>query len=209
MKNGKKHVGGKKDCKSKDKRECNVDAKTRRKLDALWSSVFPDAGPLVKVPIRGGKEDGPLPTYTLSHTLKQAEGSGWTDEFVFTINGLVVRSPLGIDAFFSTECSDNQYVNLYTVILPDIPGTDGDISTSQFYINRLAEEGLNVSGIMFKWSGAGTEPPVPGRILNIRHQNIGLHPIDFSKRTIRALKATIRLINTRVAGNEDSDPDSY
>ena len=177
---------------------CCISSRTRKKLDKLWGSTFADAGPLEKKPLGDCKEERKSNVYLLSHTLRRCDQDQWTDIFRFTINGLVVRSPLGLDSFFSSECSKGRYVNLYTVILPDIPGRNGDISTSQFYINLLAQEGLNVSGIMFNWSGADTNPPVPGRILNIRHQNIGLDPLEFSQKTLRALLPTLDLINKRV-----------
>src|ERR1700722_17637855 len=70
--------------------------------------AFPDAMlfPKIGLPSNNG-------FLLLTHT----DGSG----NLLKINGLSSKSPLSNNAFYSAECSNGQYLNLYTIMIPDIP----------------------------------------------------------------------------------------
>lgn len=98
------------------------------------------------------------------------------------INGLASHSPLANNALFSTECSDGQILNLYEVMLPDVPSSvPGEMSSAERYVHALNMSGLNVAGTHFHWWG--TSPYMAA----IHHQAVGMDPVEFARRTVDAL----------------------
>lgn len=99
------------------------------------------------------------------------------------INQLESKSPLSNNALFSTECSDGRTINLYEMMLPDMPSsTPGNLSSAEQYAKDLNDSGLNVAGSHWHWWG--TTPFVAA----VHHQNIGMNPIDFAEKTTTALR---------------------
>ena len=145
-------------------------------VEALWKASFPDATllPVVGLP---SNNKGVL---TLTHT----DGSGK----LLKINGLPSKSFLANNALYSAEISEGIVLNLYEIMIEDIPGVLGGESTAQAYIRMLSERGLQVSGVHFHWFGTDR------RVAAIHHQNVGLCPLTFSKLTIEALKGTLALM---------------
>lgn len=177
------------ECNNCQKR-CVVTDKLAREIEALWKSAFHDAAllPVIGLP---SNNHGVL---TLTHT----DGSG----NMLKINGLPSRSPLSNNALYSAECSKGQYLNLYEVMIPDIPGADGRESTAEIYVKLLGECGLNVAGVHFHWFGSYMFEDNKGNRIDrgvtaVHHQGIDIHPIEFSKKTISALKKTLAIIDKR------------
>jgi len=145
-----------------------------RDVEALWKEAFPDATLLPGIGLPS-QSNGVM---TLTHT----DGSG----NLLKINGLSSRSPLSNNALFSSECSEGKFINLYEIMLPDTPGSQGQESSSQFYVRKLAEQGLSVAGVHFHWWGTGG-------VAAIHHQmTTEMAPMEFSRRTIAALQETMR-----------------
>ena len=119
------------------------------------------------------------------------------DENLMKINSLPSHSPLANNALYSFEISGGKYINLYEVMIPDIPGKNGEISTVQHYVKMLELSGLNVSGNHFHWTGSTMFPEDRG-VIAVHHTNIGMNPVEFSGRTLRALESTLRVIRSRV-----------
>jgi len=125
---------------------------------------------------------------TLTHTV---------DLMPMKINGLSSNSPLANNALYSFEQSNGKYINLYEVMLPDIPGKNGELSTVQHYVKSLEMYGLNVSGNHFHWTGATMYQNDRG-VLAIHHCNIDMDPIEFSQRTLKALEMSLKIIRSRI-----------
>lgn len=180
------------------KEECVVDDKLAKLVERLWKKYFPDA---LLLPVIG------LPSNfngvaTLTHTMG--------DGHLMSINGLVSKSALANNALYSFECAkpakhhndhdclckDSKYLNLYEIMIPDIPGKDGEDSTAEYYVKLLSKYGLSPAGVHFHWWGQNV---IKGNTLvaAIHHQGIDISPIEFSKRTIKALLKTIKLIDER------------
>lgn len=166
---------------------CVVDDSLALQVEALWKKAFPDATllPVVGLP---SNNKGVL-------TLVHSDGSGQ----MLKINGLESKSFLSNNALYSAECSQNKFINLYEVMLPEIPGLNGEESTSQFYTNQLRDKGLTVAGTHFHWFGSSIAPVSLKRIdrgiTAVHHQSTtNLDPLEFSRLTIEALQATMNLI---------------
>lgn len=108
-----------------------------------WQRFFPDAAVLV-YPSKGNG------VATITHTMGDGK--------LLKINGLTSRSPLANNALFTTEISGGKYLNLYEIMIPDVPGKDGSPSTAQQYVNNLRDNGLDVAGVHFHWFGATVQP---------------------------------------------------
>ena len=163
---------------------CVLNDTLAQQVEAIWRTAFPDAAilPVIGYPSYSGG------VMTLTHT----DGSG----VMMRINVLMSKSPLANNALYSTECSEGQYLNLYEIMIPDIPGKHGRRSTAQIYNNALQEEGLDVSAKHFHWTGS-TVYKNDHLVAAVHHQAIGMHPVEFTHKTIRALKKALAAIQRR------------
>lgn len=151
---------------------CLMNDTLANEVQSLWRKSFPDASllPVIGLPSNG---NGVL---TLTH------GTGHK----MSINGLLSNSPLANNALYSSECINNVYLNLYEIMIPDIPGTGGQPSTAEIYVKALQENDLDVAGVHFHWFGSHVLNNDRG-VIAVHHQKSNMHPIDFSIRTIIAL----------------------
>lgn len=152
-----------------------------RRIEQVWKEHFPDATilPVIGYPSNSGG------VVTLTHSM----GTG----HLLHINGLPSKSPLSNNALYSAEISNGRYLNLYEIMIPDIPGANGCPSTAQVYVNALYKLGLTPSGTHFHWYGASLGGPEK-MIAAIHHQNIGMDPIEFARRTSAAIKIAMDAI---------------
>lgn len=144
----------------------------------LWKSKFPDATLLPVIGLPSNNKG----VMTMTHTMSQ---SPLMPMQPMKINGLRALSPLANNALFSSELSDGKWLNLYEIMLPDIPGTNGAPSSTQRYINAMQKLGIDVAGVHFHWTGSQMLNYFP---LAIHSQNIGMHPIEFSQKQLQALQ---------------------
>lgn len=115
------------------------------------------------------------------------------DGNLLKINELSSKSLLSNNALFSSECSRGKFLNLYKIMLHDIPGKNGRASSAEIYVNALRDNGLDVTSVHFHWWGSSLGDKDRG-VTAIHHQKIGMHPIDFTQRTIDALKTAMQAI---------------
>lgn len=169
---------------------CTLNDNQAHQVEAVWKQAFSDAFllPVIGLP---SNSDGVL---TLTHT----DGSGK----VMKINGLPSRSPLANNALYSSECINGKYLNLYEIMIPDIPGDDGEDSTAEFYVKQLWQQGLHVAGVHFHWTGSSifdsqNNNRVDRGVIAVHHQMSDMNPIEFSQKTIIALKTVMKLIDQR------------
>lgn len=164
--------------------DCIVDDRSAKEVEAIWDEAFSGAIllPVIGFPSNSGGVG------TLTH--------GMGDGILLSINGLPSKSPLSNNALYSFECSQGHYLNLYEIMLPDIPGRDGEDSTVEIYVNLLYKYGLSVAGVHFHWWGQNL---IRGNTLisAIHHQAIDMDPKEFSRKTIKALKKTMAVIDRR------------
>ena len=113
-----------------------------------------------------------------------------------TINGLVSKSPLVSHGLYTIECSDGKYINLYEVLIPDIPGCNGKDSTGKIFTRVLSKYDIITDGDHFHWKGHKIvkEQSLPNAIHVV---GIDIHPIFFTKVIIKALKKTLRVAKSR------------
>ena len=191
-------------CHSKE--ECVVDDKLAKHVERLWKKYFPDASllPVIGLPSNSGG------VATLTHTMG--------DGHLMSINGLVSKSALANNALYSFECAEpvkhskhndrecGKFLNLYEIMIPELPGKNGEDSTSQYYVKLLSRYGLSVAGVHFHWWGQNV---IKGNTLvaAVHHQGIDISPLEFSKRTIKALLKTIKLIEERSHDKRDKHHD--
>lgn len=173
---------------------------TARKVETIWKKAFPDATlfPGIGLP---SQDNGVL---FLTHTLNLGK--------VLKINGLPSSSPLASNSLYSAEVINGKYFNIYEVLMPDIPGLNGDSSTAEIYIKALIKEGLTPAGLHSHWTGQhffdGVDPMLkPGthqhnirdhNVPAMHHQQYDMDPLEFSTRTIRALITTVKEIKHRI-----------
>jgi len=112
------------------------------------------------------------------------------------INGFRSNSQLPRMAVQSSECATNcdgvkKYLNLFEVSIHDVPNYKGERNGPRFsglksrvqeYINLLGDCGLDVAGVNFGWTSATS-------LVTVHHQNLGMHPVRFARKTAKALKA--------------------
>ncbi|AAV50984.1 hypothetical protein [Acanthamoeba castellanii mimivirus] len=151
-----------------------VDDCLAKKLECLWRQCFCDARliPEFGVPCQS---DG---VAVITHTL----GRGLCN---LKINGLKSQSILANNSFYSVEVSGCKWLNLYEIQLPDVPGKNGCKSSGEIYTEALVKLGISVEGDGYRWKGS--QP----YCLNIHSKAIGMHPIEFSKKQIAAIKAVL------------------
>lgn len=146
-------------------------------VQAEWKKVFSDASlfPVIGLP---SNNKGVM---TLTHTM----GPGSPP---LMINGLPSNSPLANNALYSSEVSRGRYINLYEIMLPEIPGSNGEPSATQRYVNAAQRLGIDVAGNHYHWTGAKMMGYFPTAV---HTQQIGMDPIEFTRRTIIALNAAL------------------
>lgn len=161
-----------------------VDDKLADRLQRVWQKAFPDATilPVAGVPSQNGG------VALLTHSMGDGK--------LMKINGQSSKSPLANNALFSTEVSDGKYLNLYEIMIPDIPGRNGEPSTAEIYVNALRDIGLDVAGVHFHWMGSTVLPQDKG-VTAVHHQKSGMHPIEFSIRTILSIEKAMKAIKDR------------
>lgn len=151
-----------------------------KQVEALWKEAFPGATILPVIGWPSNSSNGQV--MTLTH--------GMPGMPPLRINGLASASPLSNNALYSAEVSGGKYINLYEIMLPDVPGTAGSPSSAQRYVNELGlTPGINVNGFHFHWTGAQHGEPYP--VLAIHHSSQSLHPIEFTIATIKAIKSVM------------------
>jgi len=146
---------------------------------AEWQKSFPDAMifPTIGFPSKSG---GVL---TLTHSF------GKNNMPKLRINGLVSQSPLANNALYSTEITGGQWLNLYEVMIPDVPGKNGSKSSGEIYTETIIQSGISVEGDHYHWKGAN--PPM----LAIHSKSIGMHPIEFAQKVSQALNFVMARIH--------------
>jgi hypothetical protein len=152
-------------------------------LETEWKRAFPDASILPVIGLPSYKGSGVV---TITHTMG--------DNNLLKINGLPSHSPLANNALYSSELSNGIYLNLYEIMIPDIPGTNGQPSSAERYVAALRDNGLNVAGVHFHWFGATLGGGDRG-VIAIHHQGEGMNPIEFTRRTINALRTVMPVQN--------------
>lgn len=167
-----------------------TDADANR-VAALWQATFTEAFLIPRIGIPS--QDGGV--LTLAHNLQRSPSE---PEMELLINGLPSNSPLAEYALYSAECSEGKFINLYEVMLPELPGSNGTLSTTSAYVDALGRQGLQVAGFHFHWLGFKTIITDAG-LHAIHHQSESLDPLEFSRRTIAALKEALDLILLRSA----------
>ncbi len=168
--------------------ECVVNDTVALQVEALWKESYPDATllPVIGLPSNSG---GVL---ALTHTL----GTGK----LLKINGLPSKSPLANNALYTAECSAGVYLNLYEILIPDVPGLHGEISTGQVYVNTLRDNGLDVAGVHYHWGENHVYEfgRIDKNVIAVHHQSSSFDPLEFTRRTIIALDAAEEAILQRV-----------
>jgi len=158
---------------------CEINNQTANDTLAEWQKVFPDAVILIQT----------ADVIVITHTMG--------DGILMKINGLESKSPLSNNALYSFECAGGNYLNLYEVMVPDIPDVEGDASTAQIYVGALRDNGLDVAGIHFHWWGSEVYEEDKG-VTAIHHQKYRMNPVEFSKRTIAAIQKAMMAIENRL-----------
>lgn len=145
-----------------------------KKIECIWKDAFCDATilPVIGYPscARG--------VMTLTHSLGKCIQK-------IKINGLRTMSLLANNAFYSAEVSCGKWLNLYQATIPDIAGKNGCKSSGEVYTEALVKFGISVDGDNDNWKGSCPS------ILFINSKAIGMHPIEFTKKQIAAIKAII------------------
>nr|UDO48034.1 hypothetical protein [Pandoravirus massiliensis] len=122
------------------------------------------------------------------------------------LNGLLVRSPLAAPTgTYTAERAINveghPWVHLYRACVPDLPGTNGRRSSAQVYVKALEAAGLDMATNASLFTGLcwpmGRGLQAQMRV--VTHQNVGLDPIEFARRTLVALGAAERAVRRRAA----------
>lgn len=171
---------------------CPLDDNAARQILAVWKQAFPDASilPVIGYPSNSGG------VVTITHTM----GDGHR----MSINGLQSKSPLANNALYSAECVNGKFLNLYEIMIPDVPGVNGSgaspgssqISSSELYVKTLAANGLDVAGVHVHWLGATIFPNDKG-VTAVHHQSTSLDPLEFSRATINAIQVAMNALRSR------------
>jgi len=106
----------------------------------------------------------------------------------------------------SSECTkDNHrdkgvWVNLYRACVPDLPGAHGQRSSAQVYVKALEAAGLDVAASACLFTGLcwPLGPGADAQVRVITHQNVGLDPVEFARRTLVALCAVEHAVKKRI-----------
>lgn len=143
-------------------------------IQDAWQAYFPSA---TLMPGIGAPSQNKQGWFLLTHQIDGAPP--------MRINGRPCRSPLCANALLSGEWTEGAWMNLYEIMLEDLPDPRTGVSTVQYYLNALRNAGLDVAGVHFHWTGA------PG-VLAIHHQKTGMEPQEFTRRTLQALTAALK-----------------
>jgi virulence-associated protein VapD len=174
------------DCQmaSQTERQAKVNDHLAKQVEKIWKAEYKGATllPVVGIPSKSGGVG------VLTHTM---------DSNLMRINGLESKSPLSNNALYSFESIAGKFVNLYEIMVPDLPGRDGQKSTGQIYLNALRDNGLDVAGVHFHWTG-GSVFKNDKMVLAVHHQKIDMDPKDFSRRTIKAQQTVMSYIDSRM-----------
>ena len=159
---------------------CIVDDTLAKDLQSIWRQSFPNATilPVIGFPSTGNG------VATLTYSMGDK----------MSINGLVSNSPLANNALYSAECINNTYLNLHEIMIPDVPGRNGSPSTAEMYVNALRDYGLDVAGVHFHWWGSTVVPTDRG-VVAVHHQKAGMHPVEFSEKTMKAIAVAMNSLN--------------
>lgn len=151
-----------------------------KQIECIWKQAFCDA---IILPCIGYPSSGNC-VMTLTHTLGNCAQK-------LKINGLISKSILANNAFYSAEVSCGKWLNLYQIKLPNIPGECGCKSSGEIYVEALIKLGISVDGNSYSWNG--TCP----NVLTINSKAIGMDPCDFSKKQIAAIKAVLNYFTNK------------
>ncbi len=165
------------------KDKCEIHDQYAKDVEKLWREHFCTAKLLPVV----GYPDVACGVLTLTHSL---------DEGLIKVNSLKSKAMLLNNGFYSAEVAEGKYLNLYRVTLEDIPGRCGKLSTVQIYINTLEKLCLDVAGVNVSFTGQSKHKRTRG-LITVNHQNVGMDPCEFSRRTICALKKVLKVIKRR------------
>ena len=143
---------------------------------SLWKKNFPN----VKVIQQPSDGSGKL---TLAHGIA---GYNYMD-----VNGLKLSSPLFTMALFSAEVAPDvygklHYASAYEIMYPNIGTKNGQMSNISLYKKYLNDYGLDVHSDHYRWKTNMLHPV-------INHMGVDITPLEFSNRTILALKSILRI----------------
>lgn len=159
-------------------------------LKNQWKQLFPDADILPVIGYPSNNKGVCTITHGFDFLVKNQNGEPHLVKMPKpTLNGISSFSPLTNNALFSTELNQGKYINLYEVMLPEIPGKDGNPSNTQIYIQLLNKFGIHTSAIHFHWQGASMN--MGETSMQAIHSQTTDHatPYHFVQSQIQALKA--------------------
>lgn len=153
-------------------------------IASVWQEDFKDAAilPVIGFPSNSGG------VVTFTHTMGDGK--------LMSINGLKSKSPLANNALGSFEFVDGKFLSLYEIMIPDIPGNNGEPSTAEIYVKALGDQGLQLNGIHFHFNGMTVFRQDKG-IIAIHHSSTEFDPVTFSVKTMAALRRAMRAIADR------------
>jgi hypothetical protein len=159
-------------------------------VKSLWESNFPN------VTIITSPDLGFSGILTLSH--------GFDDMPFMLVNGIKYKSPLFTMALLSSEIAEDEdknlyYAHAYEVMWVNYPNKNGTKSNVGQYVEYLWNVGLEVHSDHYHWKTAELWPAV-------HHTGIDITPLEFSKRTIDALKLLMRVTDELDPDKESSNP---
>jgi hypothetical protein len=169
-----------------------VNDRLARTINDQWKAAYPDTFtlPVVGFPSTNGGKFA-----IFSHTLDGPTGTP------MNVNGLPSKSPLANNALYSFECIRGKFMNLYEIMLADVPSCNGGPSSVQVYTNALCDRGLDVAGVHWHFYGGVADANDCG-VIAIHHQNYGMSPAEFSRLTIAALDEYEKVMASVGAGGD-------
>ena len=147
----------------------------------IWRQLFPDAAPLPGI----GMPSQNKGVLTLTHTMAMP---GMPKPSPMLINGLPSKSPLANNALSSHEVSNGRWLNLYEIMLPETPGSNGAPSTVQRYVDALSAQNVDVAGNHYHWSGGTMMGRFP---IAVHSQSSTLDPATFAQAHVNAIKRAL------------------
>ena len=146
-----------------------------KQIEAEWKNSFPDASilPVIGYPSKGNG------VMTLTHSMGNKMPKA-------KINGLTSLSPLANNALYSAELTGGKWLNLYEIMIPDITPGPGMKSSGEVYVETLAKLGILVQGDHYHWKA------MDPFMLAIHSKGLNMHPIEFTRKQIQAIKAAMQ-----------------